>query len=78
MENTYNNDNSRTPRNYADVLIKWKDSGEEETVTFKLSCDYDEKEDNDIFFYCNGAEELESMKQSNDGVEFIVLDYELF
>jgi len=62
---------------HASVLIRWKDTGEEETVTFKLSCDYDEKEDEHIFFYCNGLDELEDMKKSSDGVEFIVLDYGL-
>ena len=65
-----------TKSDYADVLIRWNDTGEEETVLFKLSCDYDEESDDNVFFYCNGVEELKSMKRCAEGFEFVVLGYD--
>ena len=64
---------------YINGTIKWKDSGEEERVVIKLSCDYEEnsKEDEQIFFYCDGEEELRSLMEENNGEDFVLLNYNI-
>lgn len=54
--------------------IRWKDTGETYEVIFAL-CDWDEltEDDDEIFFYVSNMEELEKLKQHDNGAEFIVL-----
>ena len=62
---------------YVEGNIRWKDDGSEGKVTFKLSCEYVEgsKEDELIFFYCDGEEKLKSLMQEDNGEDFVLLDY---
>lgn len=60
---------------YASAIIKWNDSGmlgTLEEAIFKLSCDADERDD-EIFFFINGAYELEELTR-NTGEDFYVLE----
>ena len=52
---------------YASATVMWKDDGKTCDIMFKLSCDYDETEDDQIFFYCNGVDDLISL--SKEGME---------
>lgn len=63
--------------NYVQAHIRWKDDGSEGDVTIKLSCDYIEgsKEDDLIFFFCNGEHEVKQLMKENNGEDFVVLDY---
>lgn len=65
-------ENGNEPR-YAFCEIEWKDDHNKCDVTFKLSCDTDEGEDDQIFYYCNSHNDLKSL--AGDGMEdFIITD----
>lgn len=57
--------------------IKWKDTGDTEAVTIRVDpnydCDNPPPDDDSIFFYCSNEEELNSLKSSDNGEDFIVL-----
>lgn len=67
--------------NYAKAEIWWKDEPIDKTefVCFKLSTDYTENdsEDVNVFFYCNGEEELMELMNVDNGEDFVVLSYQL-
>lgn len=46
-----------------------------EPVLIKLSLDYVPEEDDYVFFYCNGIEELKNLMKEDNGEDFVVLDY---
>lgn len=59
---------------YAEAEICWLDTGEtSSSCIFKLSSDYDEKEDEQIFFYVDSLEDLQSLTQPG-GEDFIILE----
>ena len=60
-------------KKYAKADIVWKDTGDFiDGVIFKLSTDVDPNEDDYIFYYCDGEEELISL--TKDGMEdFVIL-----
>lgn len=60
-------------KKYAKADIVWKDTGDFiDGVIFKLSTDVDPNEDDYIFYYCDGEEELLSL--TKDGMEdFVIL-----
>lgn len=52
---------------YADCTIRWSDTLETVEVTIALSVDSYAEKDDEIFFYCNGLEDLKSL--ADKGVE---------
>jgi hypothetical protein len=61
--------------NYVLAHIHWKDTNAEEDVIIKLSCDYTPEEDEQIFFFCNGVEDLRGLMEEDNGQEFYVTDW---
>ena len=59
---------------YACAEIRWKD-GDSCCVNFKMSCDSDENDDM-IFFYVNGVNDLESLAEEDDNVQDFVINPE--
>jgi hypothetical protein len=60
---------------YVQATIRWKDTGANEDVIIKLSCGYTPKEDDLIFFFCNGIHEVNALMDEDNGQDFVVLDY---
>lgn len=58
---------------YANCQIEWLDDHNQYDVTIKLSCDMDEEEDDNIFYYCNSLKELESLTETGHE-DFIVTE----
>lgn len=64
---------------YADVIIEWKDTKEQENVKVALSpqeemnLEADGLTDNDIFFYFNGADDFIANRLDLDGEDFKVV-----
>lgn len=57
---------------YADCIIRWSDTLETVEVTIALSMDSNTEKDDEIFFYCNGPEDLKSLAdKSNQGFTII-------
>ena len=52
--------NGHEPR-YASCEIEWKDDQSKCDVTFKLSCDAVESEDDQIFYYSNSHRDLKAL-----------------
>lgn len=69
---------NKQPILYACVEIVWKDCGEPSDVTIKLSTDIKEDEDGEIFFYCNGIDELLKLTDPNNGEDFVITGFEAF
>ena len=46
---------------YADCIIRWNDTLETVEARIALSMDSDTEKDDDIFFYCNGPDDLKSL-----------------
>lgn len=69
---------NKQPILYACVEIVWKDCGEPSDVTIKLSTDIKEDEDGEIFFYCNGIDELLKLTEPNNGEDFVITGFEAF
>ena len=61
-----------TKHNYAHTTIQWKDDGKEEEVIISLNGTFNEKHDDEIFFYCNNEEELEKLKEYDNGEDFFI------
>lgn len=58
------------------------DDGSMMYVTIKLSCDYNEDEDDYVFFYCNGLNDFLSLYDEDSGQDFhisgiVSFDYEV-
>jgi hypothetical protein len=64
---------------YADVVIKWKDTQEQENVKVALfpqeemNLEADGLTDNDIFFYFNGADDFIANRLDLDGEDFKIV-----
>lgn len=58
--------------NYAYTTIRWKDDGKEEDVIISLNGMFNEKHDDEIFFYCDNEEELEELKKYDNGQDFFI------
>lgn len=56
------NANKHEPR-YANCEIEWLDDHNKCEVTIKMSCDTDDNEDDDIFYYCDSLKDLESLTE---------------
>lgn len=62
---------------YVSAHIHWKENygGGEEDVLIKLSCGYNDGEDDNVFFFANGVEELKSLMKEDNGEDFYISDY---
>lgn len=58
---------------YSECQIVWKDTGDDQRVTIKLSLSIDDDDNDNVFYYCNGIELLKSLAEYGAG-EFIVTD----
>lgn len=61
-----------TKHNYAHTTIQWKDDGREEEAIISLNGMFNEKHDDEIFFYCENEEELEKLKEYDNGEDFFI------
>lgn len=57
---------------YAHTTIRWKDDNSEEEAIIAIGCDYIEKYDEQILFYCESQEEFENLKHYENGEDFYV------
>lgn len=46
---------------YADCIIRWRDTLETVEVSIALSMDSDTEKDDEIFYYCNGLNDLKAL-----------------
>jgi len=69
---------NKQPILYACVEIVWKDCGEPSDVPIKLSTDIKEDEDGEIFFYCDGIDELLTLTEPDNGEDFVITAFEDF
>ena len=60
--------------NYANCQVIFNDSQEKCEVTIKLSCDATPDEDDNIFYYCNGINDLCTLTVNNNGEDFRIID----
>ena len=56
---------------YADCVIRWRDTLETEEARIALAMDSDTEKDDEIFFYCNGLDDLKSLADKG-GEDFTV------
>jgi hypothetical protein len=61
-----------TKHNYAHTTIQWKDDGREEEAIISLNGMFNEKHDDEILFYCENEEELEKLKEYDNGEDFFI------
>ena len=78
---TEHTDQKKAPKiteghNYAITTIQWKEDRKEEEVVFGLR-GYDEKNDNQIFFY-SSEDEFEELKHFENGQDFVVVGCTVF
>lgn len=60
--------------NYADCLIRWKDSKETAEMKIALELNSESEMDDDVFFYVDSLSDLKSL--TDEGVEdFVVVDF---
>lgn len=64
--------NGKEPE-YAECQIVWKDTGDDQRTTIKLSLSINDDDNDNVFYYCNGIESLKSLVEYGVG-EFIVID----
>ena len=72
MYDTYLNETGQYPE-YADVTVRYKDDGCTIETTIKLDCGVDEDEDDEIFYYCNGLNDLKGLIEEGPGNDFTVI-----
>lgn len=67
---------------YAEVEVTFKDEmgGDDvsRTEIIKLNDDLNEDEDGNIFFYCNGIDELLKFTEPNNGEDFVITGFDDF
>lgn len=63
--------NGRSPL-YVEAQIQWKDDKSLAEVLFKLNDEYDEKDDEEVFFSCHGIQDFMGMLEDERGEDFIV------
>lgn len=68
----------------AKATIQWKDEDTVQMVYISLGTWHDDDEtdsfgvrDDEVFFYCEGIEELEELSDPNNAEDFVILDYSL-
>lgn len=64
--------NGKEPE-YVECQIVWKDTGDDQRTTIKLSLSINDDDNDNVFYYCNGIESLKSLVEYGVG-EFIVID----
>ena len=57
--------------NYADCVIRWRDTLETEEARIALAMDSDTEKDDEIFFYCDSLDDLKSLADKG-GEDFTV------
>jgi len=72
--NTFVRENKQEPR-YAVASVLFKDSPEDpvDNLTFKLSCDGDEDDEN-TFYYTNGVNDIISLTDKNGVEDFYIIE----
>ena len=70
--NEFINENKTEP-NYALCLIKYHNDENTFEDIIKLSCD-DGNDDDEIFYYCNGLEDLVSLFEEGSGEDFRICE----
>lgn len=58
---------------YADCVIRWDDTLETEEARITLAMDADTDKDDEIFYYCNGLNDLKTLADKG-GEDFIVAE----
>ena len=68
----------------ARATIQWKGEDTTQMVYISLGTWHDDDEtdsfgvrDDEVFFYCEGIEELEELSDPNNAEDFVILDYSL-
>lgn len=68
----------------ARATIQWKDEDTAQMVYISLGTWHDDDEtdsfgvrDDEVFFYCEGIEELEELSDPNNAEDFVILEYSL-
>lgn len=56
---------------YVECQIAWKETGDDERVTIKLSLSINDDDNDNVFYYCNGIESFKQLAEYGMG-EFIV------
>lgn len=56
---------------YVECQIVWKETGNEQRETIKLSLSINDDDNDDVFYYCNGIESFKQLTEYGMG-EFIV------
>lgn len=56
---------------YVECQIAWKETGDEQRKTIKLSLSINDDDNDDVFYYCNGIESFKQLAEYGMG-EFIV------
>ena len=69
-------ENDKEPQ-YITCLIEYNDNGFTQECTIKLSLEIDEKEEDDIFYYCDSLSDLISIC-SVGSEDFVVTEFLLF
>lgn len=68
----YHNENEHEPH-YADCVIRWNDTLETEEARIALAMDADTDKDDEIFYYCNGLNDLKALADKG-GEDFTVAE----
>ena len=58
---------------YADCIIRFLDDNSEAEESFKMDCG-SEEDDDDVFYFCNGLADLQSMTEEGSCNDFIITD----
>ena len=73
MFENFNNENGHYPV-YADCVIQFLDDGSEVEESFKMSNDAEEGIDDDVFYFCSGLNDLQSLTEKGSCNDFIITD----
>ena len=68
----------KQPILYARVEVMYFDTEMKQDVTIKLSTDVNEDEDDDVFFYCDGIDELLKLTENSNGEDFMITAFDDF
>lgn len=72
MFDKFSSENGCTPE-YAYCTIRFLDDNTETEETFKMDCGAGEGDD-DMFYFCNGLADLQSMTEEGSCNDFIITD----
>lgn len=59
---------------WVECQIVWKETGDDQRVTIKLSSGISDDDDNNVFYYCNGIESLKLLTEYTPYHTFIITD----